>query len=195
MRTFTSPQEVHDMLARLKKTADSVDATDISGVLLDNWKFSVWPGSAQEGSHHYGTNGLMQHTYEVADLMLRVRAQFPVNQMPSQREVFLAALFHDCGKIWDYHQTDDGWTFGSHKRMVHHISRSGIEWSRAVDKFPRHRDIEFDVLHAILAHHGQRQFGSPVAPKSRLAWLLHYCDGISARMDDADTLDIIKVNK
>lgn len=35
---------------------------------------------------------------------------------------------------------------------------------------------------------------SPVAQKTRVAWLLHLCDGISARMDDAETLDVVKVS-
>jgi len=53
-------------------------------------------------------------------------------------------------------------------------------------------ELHDKVLHAILAHHGCREAGSPVAPKTREAWLVHFCDGISARMDDADTWDIIK---
>jgi 3'-5' exoribonuclease len=61
-----------------------------------------------------------------------------------------------------------------------------------VDRFPAYRDIEEEVLHAILSHHGMRQWGSPVAPKSRLAWLLHLADSMSARMADADTLDVVK---
>ena len=52
-----------------------------------------------------------------------------------------------------------------------------------------------DVLHAVLAHHGTREAGSPVAPKSRVAWLVHLCDGISARMYDADTMDVINHRK
>jgi 23S rRNA maturation-related 3'-5' exoribonuclease YhaM len=59
-------------------------------------------------------------------------------------------------------------------------------------KFPELNTRYHDsVLHAILAHHGRREAGSPVAPKSRIAWLVHLSDQISARMADADTLDII----
>jgi 23S rRNA maturation-related 3'-5' exoribonuclease YhaM len=52
------------------------------------------------------------------------------------------------------------------------------------------KDIEDEVLHAILAHHGFQEFGSPVQPNSKVAWLLHLCDSISARMDDVDKMDI-----
>lgn len=99
------------------------------------------------------------------------------------------------------------WTSAPHKRLIHHISRSSIIWSEACSKFG---DIEFDnlgrqnlmsniygryhdkVLHAILAHHGRREYGSPVAPLTRVAWMVHICDQMSARMNDADTLDVTK---
>ena len=53
--------------------------------------------------------------------------------------------------------------------------------------------IEDEVLHCILSHHGQRAWGSPVAPKSIEAWILHLCDGLSARADDYKTLDLFSV--
>jgi len=45
--------------------------------------------------------------------------------------------------MWDYAEADDGTWFGTdHKRNVHHISRSAIEWSKAVEKTNTCRDIE-----------------------------------------------------
>ena len=84
------------------------------------------------------------------------------------------------------------WENSDHRRLIHHISRSSIIWNEACKKsehiWKRFAD---PVTHAILAHHGGRSMGSPVAPKSREAWILHLCDGISARVYDADTLDVL----
>ena len=42
----------------------------------------------------------------------------------------------------------------------------------------------------------KRESGSPVAPKSRVAWKLTKCDKLSARINDSDTWDIIEnINK
>jgi 3'-5' exoribonuclease len=99
--------------------------------------------------------------------------------------------------MWDYEKvggpwTGEEWVGTNHKRLVHHISRSAIEWSKAVETTNSCRDIEESVLHAILAHHGRREYGSPVAPNSRLAWILHLSDQMSARMNDCDTNDMIR---
>ena len=111
-------------------------------------------------------------------------------------ELFLSALFHDCGKMWDYdpHSFENGvpdynnWISTPHKRSIHHISRSAIEWNLAA-KYKISEALIDAVTHNILAHHGQRAWGSPVAPKSGAAWMLHLCDGISSRMNDCDSWD------
>jgi 3'-5' exoribonuclease len=189
---------IYDPIEYLRKMAVEHHCADIAFVVLSNPKFARWSGSSEPNKHHYGDGGLAQHTYEVAVLCFQVAEGLEqIYGMPSGREIYLAALYHDLGKLWDYEPHGPsmtgpaGWQAVPHKRLIHHISRSAIEWSRAVDKYPAYRDIEDSVLHAILAHHGRREWGSPVAPKSRLAWLLHYCDAISARFSDADSLDVV----
>jgi 23S rRNA maturation-related 3'-5' exoribonuclease YhaM len=85
------------------------------------------------------------------------------------------------------------WKGTEHKRTIHHISRSAITWNRACAfhefDYGKYAD---SVTHNILSHHGQREWGSPVMPKTKAAWLLHLCDGISARMNDADKCDFVK---
>jgi 3'-5' exoribonuclease len=39
------------------------------------------------------------------------------------------------------------------------------------------------LLHLISAHHGEPQFGSPVAPKTPEAMALNYIDNLDARME------------
>jgi 23S rRNA maturation-related 3'-5' exoribonuclease YhaM len=59
-------------------------------------------------------------------------------------------------------------------------------WSKAVDNMgtSRYKDMHDNVLHAIIAHHAWREWGSPCTPDTRLAWLLHLCDSLSARLND-----------
>jgi 3'-5' exoribonuclease len=185
----------------LRNVAADLGVTNIASVVLDDPRFSTWSVSSQPYQHHYGTGMLAQHTWEVVSLCLANRRTLSILRLglkdaaplPTERAVFLAGLYHDIGKVEDYTEVAPGnWAGTPHKRLIHHISRSGIIWARAVDRFPAYRDIEDEVLHDILAHHGTRAWGSPVAPKTRLAWLLHLSDCLSARYNDADTLDVVK---
>jgi 3'-5' exoribonuclease len=164
---------------------------DLAYHVLNDIRFYHWSGSGKPEHHHYGTEGLWKHTLEVIELCMKVAETYPQHNL-NKEYLFLAALFHDYGKIWDYKQdTNNIWVKGSHCRYIHHISRSAIEWSLAKNKYSGFDDKD-EVLHAILAHHGFREWGSPVAPASRVAFILHYCDAISARVDDCDRHDVVK---
>lgn len=194
----------------LKDRAYQYDATELCSVVLDDERFPIWSGSSKPEQHHYGKHGLVLHTAEVAMLCLnnnefygRLNGGQPIDE----RKLFLAALFHDAGKMWDYEPfsiydetTLTGeivpaythWRGSTHKRRIHHISRSALVWQETCIKNPADwlsQEYIDDVLHAILAHHGLREWGSPVAPNTQLAWMLHFCDGISARMEDCSKFD------
>jgi 3'-5' exoribonuclease len=178
------------------------DVYDVCKGVLEDDRFPLWSGSSQPHQHHYGAGGLIQHTSEVIDTCFRVKSLYEHKYEFDSKEVFLAAFFHDVGKMWDYERVeiedpeDPAWTSAPHKRYIHHISRSAIVWSENAKKNESINDKYADkVLHAILSHHTAREFGSPVAPKSRVAWLLTLCDNLSARMFDCDTFDVLDRNK
>ena len=143
-------------------------------------------GSSKPEQHHYGKGGLATHTYEVLSLCLQNGKTFNLDL----NVLLIAAFFHDWGKMWDYDEIweTNEWQATSHKRYIHHISRSVIEFN-VIARFSLPTTFVDAVTHCILSHHGRREWGSPVAPKSREAWMLHLCDGISARMDDCLRVD------
>lgn len=145
--------------------------------------FFNWSGSARREHHHYGSGGLAQHTMEVARIAEATRA-LVVPQLDADL-VFLAAVYHDIGKLLDYEQTEHGvWVHTPHKRLIHHITRSAMLWEDNARAAQYPEDSMQSVTHAILAHHGQREWGSPVEPQTKLAWLIHLSDNMSARLDD-----------
>lgn len=176
--------------------AASLNVERIASELLNNYSFLTQSGSQRGKAHHYGHGGLLKHTWEVCSLVLQT-ATFYQRAHPNidLQELFLSALYHDYGKVWDY--TRDPVTLeysdktdNNHRRRIHHISRSVIEWEMIARKLNVDKVFTERVTHNILSHHGQREWGSPVAPLSREAWILHLCDGLSARIDDCDRLDL-----
>ena len=199
-RNGMNDKEITDALKDLKNYAYNLgtDVEIVANYLLQDPRLPYWSGSSLKIQHHYGKGGLVIHTHETVGLCFNNATYFPQYDI-DKTELFLAALFHDAGKLYDYAPVEmykvdySVWESTSHKRYIHHISRSALMWSEASklsnEIWEKYHD---KVLHAILAHHMSRDFGSPVAPKSRVAWLVTLCDNMSARMCDAESWDIIK---
>lgn len=185
----------------------SIDSQAASLEVLANPKFALWSGSAHSKVHHYGKGKLAQHTLEVVELCLQSNDYFiKLGKGVNKEELFLAALFHDIGKLDDYDYYRKGeivkvdanqfttvqedyvyWKSTEHKKKIYHISKSGIVWSKTFDKYLKGvvpSEMHDNVLHAILSHHGRLEWKSPVTPQDRMGWLLHLSDNMSARMDD-----------
>src|SRR5437773_10235622 len=47
---------------------------------------------------------------------------------------------------------------------------------------PASEDVRLHLLHLIGSHHGEKQLGSPVDPKTPEAMTLHYIDNLDARL-------------
>jgi 23S rRNA maturation-related 3'-5' exoribonuclease YhaM len=185
------------------------DVYKVASELLDDSRFDIWSGSSKPEQHHYGPHGLTIHTHEIMALAFSAKGNLKLDIDPI--ELYLSVLFHDSGKLFDYSPVYQDvsdprggdeefvtnyidWKPNPHKRLIHHISRSALIWHDAAMIVPQIYDKYHDlVIHNILAHHGRREHGSPVMPKTKAAWLLHLCDSISARMNDCDRLDFVKI--
>ena len=161
--------------------------------VISDSRFAIWTASSNPQTHHYGFGQLAIHTAEVVELCLKSNENLSAGI--NLQELFLAAFFHDVGKMEDYetvgHEEPNpscSWTVTEHKVLIHHITRSALIWDRCSDSVPHLKD---PVLHAILSHHGRPEWGSPVLPRTKTAFMLHLCDSISARMNDADKKPIL----
>jgi 3'-5' exoribonuclease len=159
--------------------------------VLDKSGWSDWTASGSSHSHHYGQGGLAVHTLEVVNLCLLNNHYFaPYHQDVDPKLLFLAALFHDVGKLWDYEPKTAGdyseWKNTDHKNKIHHIVKSMSVWEDAVltEVNTINAEESHEIIHAILAHHGQKEWGSPVTPQTAMAWILHLSDMTSARLYD-----------
>lgn len=168
-------------LHRLVEYSKQLNCSDIAANVLRDPRFKLWSAAGSHTHHHFGEGGLVEHTLEVYEFCNTLVKQFPPEYEINPQVVFLGVLFHDYGKCWDY-DTDGKKT--PHARNIHHISRSAIMWELSLVEWSHYRIIGDEVLHVILSHHGCREYGSPVSPRSREAWLVHFCDNISAKMND-----------
>ena len=111
--------------------------------------------------------------------------------------VLSGVLFHDCGKLWENCYEKAGFSMPYHEmsELMSHIPL-GIElvnrlWREGMEAHgedwqglsPRSEDVRLHLLHLIASHHGTREFGSPVLPKTPEAMLLHFVDNIDAKLE------------
>lgn len=136
--------------------------------------------SAAKTVHHGFVGGLLEHTLSVVRLCDFYAKTYPV----INRDLLLAAaMCHDIGKtkeisdfpVNDY--TDEGQLLGHimiGSEMVHDMAKT-------IPDFPV--NVENELKHCILAHHGEFEYGSPKRPALVEAAALNMADNTDARME------------
>lgn len=129
--------------------------------------------------HHAYIGGLLEHTV----LMCRLAAPLPGIYRELNGDLLMAGvILHDIGKTAEYvydmaiDHTWDGRLIG-HIVMGHDMVRERIA---TLPDFPE--ELARMLLHIIVAHHGQLEFGSPKTPKFAEALVVHFLDNLDARI-------------
>lgn len=136
--------------------------------------------SASSSMHDSGVGGLFKHTMKVAMNAYNIAQVYPY----LNSDIMIgSALTHDLGKLIEIvnkKYTKEG-DLNGHivigysmvRDAINQLTESGVE----IDS-----DEISNLLHCILAHHGQLEWGSPVTPKTREAMAIHLSDMIDARL-------------
>ncbi len=115
------------------------------------------------------------------------------------RDLLLAGvLFHDSGKLWENCFPKESFIMPHDIRgeLIGHVS-IGIElvnrlWQRLKESAefsswnvlsPDSELVRLHLIHLVASHHGEKQFGSPVEPKTPEAMTLHLIDNLDAKLE------------
>jgi 3'-5' exoribonuclease len=138
---------------------------------------------AAKVNHHAYLGGLLEHTVSMLRAATRLIPLYPV----LNGDLLLVGIFlHDIGKTselayqkeFDY--TDSG-------RLVGHLVQGTLMLQAKVAGLRAAGTEIPDILveqlmHLILAHHGEYEFGSPKLPMTPEAVAAHYIDNLDARL-------------
>jgi 3'-5' exoribonuclease len=139
-------------------------------------RFKVAP--AARGMHHAFRSGLLEHTVSMATVGRRLAAHYRAHE----GLVVAGCILHDLGKIWELdigasiEYTDDGRLLGHMTMEVIHVDRVISE----LEAFPA--ELRRQLLHILLAHHGEYEYGSQKRPKTPEAMLVHMADLLDSKM-------------
>lgn len=163
-------------------------------------RFRLWPASIDK--HHTYVGGLCLHTAEVIEIALAMASASSV--AASKQVLIVAAVFHDYAKIFDYEISDQEkykkihshfcktnvlmgetagmvWKKSAHRYLVRHPVASYAEWMRLSFTYNIDETTKLGISHAILAHHGRKEWNSPIEPQTIEAQILHQADMLSSK--------------
>jgi 3'-5' exoribonuclease len=140
-------------------------------------RYEQCPASVR--GHHAAIGGLLKHTTEVAAI-----ARTITRATGADWELVLAgALLHDIGKL-DSYTWEGAFEHTEAGSLVGHVVLGALMLDRRLDEEEELPCTETErriLLHLILAHHGQLEWGSPVLPLTLEAEILHWADNASAK--------------
>lgn len=181
-----SPVSRDELVERLAALIDSVADPALRELLERAFDGAQEPGAtfavvpAAVRNHHAYRYGLLEHSVVVAEVAACTAAQLP----GVDRDLVVAgALLHDIGKTLAYSSdpfapgiTDVGRLHG--EIVLGHDIVKGLV--AELPGFPPETDRH--LRHILIAHHGEREKGSPAVPMTSEAVIVHYCDDMTARV-------------
>lgn len=141
---------------------------------------------AAKKMHHAYLHGLLEHTLSIAGLADKTASYYEA----LDRDLLLSGvLLHDLAKIKEFSFSAPPFDYTTQGRLLGHLMLGcEIVVKAAENVADLQRERLDQVLHLILSHHGQYDFGSPVLPMTRESLILHHLDDMDAKMQYCDKL-------
>jgi len=191
--TVASGVSLERLESDLRELLDTVQDSQLR-VLLDRFfdeDSEIWvrfrDAPAAKVYHQAYRHGLLEHTLSVAQAVSAAAAFFP----GIDRDVAVTgALLHDIGKTEAYNDDPLAIDLTDVGRLQGEIPLGYYKVRRQIEEIPGFDPgLAQAVLHIILAHHGSLEHGSPVAPATREAVLVHMIDNLGGRLGSFDRLE------
>ena len=144
---------------------------------------------AAKSIHHAYVGGLLEHTLSMLKIGSFLAEHYKKYVI---KDVLLAAIFlHDAGKIEELKIKNNVIEYSDEGRLLGHIVLGSSAVERKIfeiNGFPE--NLKLILIHSIIAHHGEMEYGSPKRPKTTEAFLLHYIDNMDSKINQiSDFID------
>ncbi len=178
----TSKRNIAEMYSEMKTFINSIENIYLKK-LLDSFfedkqfKEEFSDATAAVQYHHAYKGGLLEHSLNIVKICDKLSE---IYENLNRDLIITGAILHDIGKIKEYKVdivikiTDEG-------RLLGHITIGYgmiLEKIKKIEAFPE--DLKERLLHIILSHHGQKEFGSPKRPKILEAFIVYHVDHMDA---------------
>ncbi len=154
------------------------DARKIVKAIIDQHYDAFISYPAASRNHHEFASGLIYHTVSMCDVA-DILASYYANV---DRDLLISGiLLHDVGKTIEL-SGPVATKYTLEGKMIGHISIMVSEIRACAERLNIHSEVPILLQHMVLSHHGEKEYGSPVPPLTREAFLLHVIDDLDAKM-------------
>jgi 3'-5' exoribonuclease len=178
----SAPRPIGDMWADLLALVEAVTDRHLRVLLLrllqdHEAALRDWP--AAQSIHHAYRGGLLEHVLSMATAGKALAQHYGARQ-----DLLVAgAIVHDIGKLQELAYDNGAISYTRDGNLVGHIALGLVmvrEAARGISGFPD--DLRAELEHLVVSHHGARERGSPVEPKSVEAFILNAVDELDAKL-------------
>jgi 3'-5' exoribonuclease len=180
---LSAPRPIDEMWAeltdRVRAVADHHLRVLLSRILADHEaQLRDWP--AAQVIHHAYRGGFLEHIVKMAEVGTSVARAYEA----SADLVLAGVILHDIGKLQELAYEAGAGSYTRDGNLVGHIALGIIMVREAVNGisgFPD--DLRAQIEHLVASHHGLREHGSPVEPKTIEAFIVASVDDLDAKLN------------
>jgi len=141
-------------------------------------QLKTWP--AAQTIHHAYRGGFLEHITKMAEVGALLSRAYGAND----DLVLTGVVLHDIGKLQELAYEGGSGSYTRDGNLVGHIALGLLmvrETINGISGFPI--ELRGQVEHLIASHHGTREWGSPVEPKTIEAFILASVDELDAKLN------------
>jgi 3'-5' exoribonuclease len=180
---LSAPRPIDEMWAELQGYLQTVKNDHIR-VLLNRIvadheaQLRIWPAAQQ--IHHAYRGGFLEHITKMAQVGGHLARAYNADE----DLVLAGVVLHDIGKLQELSYEGGAGSYTRDGNLVGHIALGMMmvrEACNGIANFPL--ELRSQIEHLIASHHGVREYGSPVEPKTVEAFILASVDELDAKLN------------
>ena len=174
------PIPKEELIKKFYGYVEGIENSDCRKILdhfIKKYKDQIFDYPAACSIHHEYMSGLLVHCTTMAEIAEKLCSIYPVNK----DLVITSVLLHDFGKITEL-EGPVIFKYSVKGKLIGHISIMAAEIENAAKELGLTSETPLLLQHAILSHHGQLEYGSPVLPETAEALMLSLIDNLDSKM-------------
>lgn len=180
---LSAPRAIDDMWVELRNAIHEMKNAHlrvlVGRIVADHEaQLRVWP--AAQRIHHAYRGGFLEHMTKMAEVGRLVARAYAANE-----DLVLAGIvLHDIGKLQELSYDSGVAAYTRDGNLVGHIALGLMlvrETANSISGFPL--ELRAHVEHMVASHHGSREHGSPVEPKTVEAFIVATVDELDATLN------------